>query len=203
MNGQHGSSRAARLELRGRLDLARHATELLQLKEEALRRERVRLEGHALRTAQQWSERCERAGTWLARSRALGAGNELAALADRHTPLATIDTHWRDSMGVAYPGEVVVNHPATPSFTTTAALAPTAEAYRHALEAGAHQAAASAALQRVTAELMATRRRRRAIEHRLLPLLEERVSVLELRLDEDDRAQALRSRLAIRSRSGP
>ena len=52
------TNRAARLQLRATLDLADHAVELLHSKEEAMRRERARLEGHADRTERQWRERC-------------------------------------------------------------------------------------------------------------------------------------------------
>lgn len=191
-------SRADRLDLRDRLDLARHAGELLRLKEEALRREQARLEGHAQRTGQAWEESCLRARVWLLRARALGAGDELALLeAATPTEIASVTLHWHDAMGVSYPGEVGVEHVTPPSPTTTAALRPAADAYRVALDAAAAHAAASMALRKVAAELAATRRRRRAIENRLVPTLETRTRALELRIDEDDRDHALRTHLAV------
>ena len=75
MNGSR--SRAARLHLIERLELARHATELLHSKEQALQRERARLDVHAERANDAWVRCANEAATWLQRSRALGATDEL------------------------------------------------------------------------------------------------------------------------------
>ena len=189
-------NRAARLELRARLDLARHAVDLLRNKEEALRREQARLEGHASRTEQQWSERCREATTWLLRARALGASHEITAMISHLSEPAAITIAWQGAMGVTYPGAVncIPGAPATP--TTTAALVPTAAAYQDALTAGATHAAATTALQRLESELSNTRKRRRAIEQRLRPRLETQLHQLDLDLDERDRDAAVRTQLA-------
>jgi V/A-type H+-transporting ATPase subunit D len=197
VNPSSPGNRATRLELRSRLELARHAAELLHNKEEALRREQTRLRAHTSRTADRWKAALDEAAVWSNRVRALGGGGELATPAGGGT--ATIEISWQLSMGVRYPGEVrVVPGPAVLP-TTTAALVPAAEAYREAAAAAAEHAASTAALQRVDDELAATRRRRRAIEQRLEPRLEEQLRRLDLALDEQDRDAALRTRLATRS----
>jgi V/A-type H+-transporting ATPase subunit D len=191
------TNRAARLRLRARLDLTAHAVELLRNKEEALRREQTRLRAHSDRTEIDWQQRLAEARTWLLRARALGASSELARLVRPRRP-ATIEIAWQTSMGVTYPGAVDITPSPPPNLTSTAALVPTADAYRAALEVAAQHAAASAAFRRVATELADTRRRRRALEYRLLPSLESQLHRLDLTLDERDRDTALRTQLAIR-----
>jgi vacuolar-type H+-ATPase subunit D/Vma8 len=191
-------NRASRLQLRAKLDLARHAIGLLRNKEEALRREQARLEGHASRTEQEWTARCSDAMTWLMRARALGASNEIAAMLDHPFEPAAITIAWHGAMGVTYPGAVDCTRGAPTAPTTTAALAPAAAAYQDALIAGATHAAATTALQRLEDELANTRKRRRAIEQRLQPRLETQLHQLDLDLDERDRDTAVRTQLAIR-----
>ena len=193
------ANRAARLRLRARLDLTAHAAELLRSKEEALRREHTRLRAHADRTEIDWQQRLAEAETWLLRARALGASSELANLHNGRHP-ATIDIAWQTSMGVTYPGAVDTTAAPPPELTTTAALVPAGAAYRAALEVAAQHAAASAALRRVATELADARRRRRALEHRLLPRLRSQLHRLDLTLDERDRDTALRTQLATRHR---
>jgi V/A-type H+-transporting ATPase subunit D len=194
------NSRAARLRLMGRLELARHASELLHGKEQALQRERVRLEAHAERAGHQWVESCERAATWLQRARCLGAGDELAELAERGPAPAAVTIEWQTSMGITYPDEVECRPAHQAGLSSTAALHPAAEAHHRALEHAATHAATTAALARLDSELATTRRRRRAITDRLIPTLEADLGDLELHLDEQDREEALRVHLAVEQR---
>ena len=190
------TSRAARLRLMGRLDLARHASELLHGKEQALQRERVRLEGHADRAHREWTESCERAATWLQRARCLGASDELAELAERGPRPSAVTIEWQTSMGITYPGDVECLPARQPGLSSTAALQPAMDAHHRALERAATHASTSAALARLDSELATTRRRRRAIADRLIPALEGDLVDLELHLDEQDREEALRVHLA-------
>jgi vacuolar-type H+-ATPase subunit D/Vma8 len=190
------TSRAARLRLIGRLDLARHASELLHGKEQALQRERVRLEGHADRARRDWAESCEDGATWLQRARCLGASNELAELSERGPRPAAVTIEWQTSMGITYPGDVDCLPAHQTGLSSTAALQPTVDAFHRALRCAATHASTSAALARLDSELAATRRRRRAIADRLIPTLEGELVDLELHLDEQDREEALRVHLA-------
>jgi len=190
------TSRAARLRLIGRLDLARHASELLHGKEQALQRERVRLEGYADRARRDWAESCEDGATWLQRARCLGASNELAELSERGPRPAAVTIEWQTSMGITYPGDVDCLPAHQTGLSSTAALQPTVDAFHRALRCAATHASTSAALARLDSELAATRRRRRAIADRLIPTLEGELVDLELHLDEQDREEALRVHLA-------
>lgn len=191
-----GATRAERLHLLRRTELAHHAADLLHSKEKALERERVRLEAYAARTGDRWVETCRDATTWLLRARLLGASGELATLIDHPSDPATFTADWQHSMGIVYPGRVDCVPGPRPRVGSTAALGPAADAYGQALRAAAQHAATSAAVRRLDAELLNTRRRRRAIEERLLPRLETELGQLDLYLDEQDREEALRVRLA-------
>ncbi len=187
-------TRAGRLRLVARHDLATHASELLHSKEEALERERIRLEGHAKRAQEEWIRACRVATSELVRARMLGASAELARLHAGNTASVTPD--WQASMGIVYPGGVDCVPGPRPTVTSTAALRPAIDAYRVALAAAGPHAAASAAVERLDAELAATRRRRRAIEDRLRPALSSALRELDQHLDELDRDEALRVRMA-------
>lgn len=187
------TSGAARLELMGRLELARHASELLHGKEQALQRERIRLEGHAQRASEQWNDSAGRAATWLQRARCLGGSDELAEL-PRVPASVTID--WQTSMGITYPGDVDCVPARQPGLLSTAAMPVAMDAFHEAVRHAATHAATAAALARLDAELATTRRRRRAITDRLIPRLDADLDALELHLDEQDREEALRVHLA-------
>jgi V/A-type H+-transporting ATPase subunit D len=190
-------NRAVRLRLSIRLAAASHAADLLHNKEQALQRERSRLEGHTDRTERDWTTRCDQATTWLMRARALGASDELARLIENGPDPAGIDANWQTSMGITYPGSVSCSPGTTPLLVSTAALRPTLDAFRDALDAAATHAATTAALRRLDLELASTRRRRRAIGERLIPRLEQELHELDLHLDEQDREEALRVQLAV------
>lgn len=200
MIGRSTTSGAARLELMNRLELARHASELLHGKEQALQRERVRLAGHADRARRQWTESCEHAAAWLQRAQCLGASDELAVLVEQGDPAASVTIEWQTSMGITYPDDVECVPTAPTDLFSTAALGPATDAHHRALEHGATHAATVAALERLDSELAATRRRRRAITDRLVPALEADLDDLELHLDEQDREEALRVQLATSQR---
>lgn len=189
-------TRADRLRLVEQEEVAAHAAELLRSKEEALERERDRLEGYARRAEDDWSEAGTAANVALLRARMLGASDDLCAPTVR-SARAAVQPDWQVSMGVAYPGSVEVEPGDPPAVTSTAALGPAVERYRDALTAAARQAAAAMAVRRLDAELAATRRRRRALEDRLIPSLADARHRLDLHLDELDRDEAMRVVIAV------
>ncbi len=194
-------TRAARQQLVERLALADRAAGLLRSKEEALERERVRLEGHDTRALEEWQRRWQEAVDQLLRARALGAGPELDRVARVAPPVpAAVVPDWQASMGITFPGSVRCDPGAPPALTSTATLRPAAAAYHRALVAAADQAATSAAVRRLEVELGATRRRRRAVEERLQPRLETSLRTLDVQLDELDREAALRVRTVLERR---
>lgn len=184
-------TRSDRLRLGERIAIAERAAELLRSKEEALERERARLEGYARRADDQWRDRSAAAATALLRARSLGATDELGTSAPGGA-LAEVRPDWQVSMGITYPGSVETEPGDAPPLCSTAALGPAIDRYREALAAAADQAAATEAIRRLREELLATRRRRRALEDRFIPSLGRASRELDLHLEELDRDEAMR-----------
>jgi vacuolar-type H+-ATPase subunit D/Vma8 len=98
-----------------------------------------------------------------------------------------VEIPWRNTMGVLHPGVPQCSLPLlapVEAAAANAAVAPAAAAAREALEAAVAYSAAERSYRVLEAELRATDRRRRGIEHHRLPALEEALRRLELRLDE-------------------
>ena len=92
------------------------------------------------------------------------------------------------------PAEASCDLPPTPPIPGTPALAAAAAAYRHALEAAVEHAAVTDASARVSAELVVTQQRLRAVRDRWIPQLRAALQVLELRLDDHEREELSRGR---------
>jgi V/A-type H+-transporting ATPase subunit D len=189
--------RSGRLLVRRRLAMSERAGELLHQKEEALRRERVRLRGHASRTQADWENSCTEVDRSVARVRLLGGAMELHEIAVAPGNGASVTCRWQTAMGVEYPGDVTLEPGPAPPAVATAAFGPAIDACRAALVAGAEHAAAALAVARIDHEMAETRRRRRAVTDRLVPRLREQLRRIEIELDESEREEALRTRLAV------
>lgn len=188
-------TRADRLRLVARGEVAKHAAELLHTKEEVLERERDRLGGYARRAEEEWRAIAGAAGAALLRARMLGVSDDLLVpVVGRR---ASVRPNWQVSMGIAYPGTVEVDPGVAPTIVSTAAAGPAIECYREALAAAARHAAASTAVRRLDAELVETRRRRRALEEHLIPSIEAASRELDLHLDELDRDEAMRVMMVV------
>ena len=193
------TGRAGRLWLIRRLDVAHRAAGLLERKAKILRGEEQRLNLLTDRCRREWLPRAEEASTWLLRAGLLGGQRPLRLGTDETAGRAVLRVGWRTSMGVRYPDEVALELPPAPAGIAaigSAALTQATGAHRAALGAGVRYAAATAALTRVRAELLATGRRLRGVEDRLIPRLEETLRLTELSLDEIEREEGLRLRWA-------
>lgn len=106
------------------------------------------------------------------------------------------------TVGVRHPAAITCTFPG-PGSWTGATLAATRQAHQASLEAAARSAAASAALRIMETETAATRQRLRAVRDRWIPLLERARDELALAIDEQERADGARLRLAaLNSRRG-
>jgi V/A-type H+-transporting ATPase subunit D len=193
--------RAGRLWLIHRLEVATRGYDVLDEKRRALLREEERSRALASEAERDWAERSADARGWLVRS-AILSGERPIRLARLYTGgSARLEISWRNTLGVVHPSEATVALPArrTEAFVGTSALIRCAEAHRLALEAAARLAVARTSHERVQAELARTIRRLQAIERRWLPHHRRALSSLELRLDEEEREEAVRLRWA----SGP
>lgn len=191
--------RSGRLWLRHRLATATRATTLLEQKRQALGERQRQLALRAHRTGEQWTVHAADAAMWGLRAALAGGerGLRLATTAD----LATVTITWTTSMGVTYPAEATYEPPhRTPGLTVLGgeALVRAERAYRTALESAVQHAAACEALRVVEREITATRQRVRALEHRWIPQLRQALADLDLTLEEQDRAEGLTRRRALR-----
>lgn len=195
MPGRPPPGRAGRIWLAEWVATAQRAEELLEHKQQLLRRERRRLSELAERTGREWHARATEADEWNTRALVAGGRDELARSAES---VAAVDVRleWTSQAGVNYPSAVGVRLPSAPAVPMAPALAAAADAGRRAIDAAVQHAAATAALTRVDAELAVTVRRLRAIRDRWLPRLGAEIDTLDLRLDETEREESTRLRWA-------
>jgi len=184
--------RAGRLWLRSRMASAQRSLELLDRKRQLLRRELIGLSERRNEVRQEWTAACTEARRWGLRATVLGGATDVSLAAAAVGGRARVDVPWRNTMGVLHPGDPHCSLPAlapVEAAAANAALAPAAAAHRRAIDAAVACAATERSYQVLAAELHATERRRRAIERRRLPALEDALRRLELRLDELEREE--------------
>jgi len=185
--------RAGRLRLERRLRTARRGADLLDRKLRILQRDLPGLRADAQRAARAWARSAADADQWLLRS-ALLEGQRAIRHGGTEAP-AEIDVSYAVTVGVRHPATITCTFP-PPDRWTGATVAAAARAHRASLEAAARSAAASAAVRIMEAETATTRLRLRAVRHRWIPLLERTLAELTLAIDEQERADSARLRLA-------
>jgi V/A-type H+-transporting ATPase subunit D len=204
---RHPPGRGGRIWLRRRLSAARRGADLLDAKLRILRREEQRFVVLAERTRLEWEAAVVEAEGWLLR--AAVAGGARGVRPDPEDPPVGVDVTWASVMGVRYPSRAAVRLPEEAPrspVAATAALPLARAAYRHALEAAVAHAAAEGAARVVSAEVVTTRGRLRAIEDRWVPRLEQALAALEESLREAESEDNVRMRWALaasRRRRGP
>ena len=184
--------RAGRLWLLARVASAARSTELLDRKRQLLRRELATLEIARTERRQAWEIACAEAERWGLRANVLGGADDVILAARQRGGQARVEVTWLNTMGVLHPGEPIGRFPDLDPLHGAAAngaVAPAAEAYRRALQAAVAHGAAERSHRLLQAELVATERRRRALEHHRLPFLTRALRNLELRLDELEREE--------------
>ncbi len=187
--------RAGRIWLERRLGIARRGADLLDRKLRILQRELAATRDSAARTEREWTRRYAEAETWLLRS-ALLEGQRAVRLCDPGD-LAEVEISYTVTMGVRYPAGGVYSPPPAVMPWTAPAAAEATRACAAALDAAVKHAAAASALRVLEAETTATRLRLHAIRDRWIPRLESAQAELELALDELERADAARLRMAL------
>jgi vacuolar-type H+-ATPase subunit D/Vma8 len=171
------------------------------------RQERAATETRARRLITDWDQRrqewissCVEARQWGLRATALGGDSDIALAAAELPDVARVQVPWQNTMGVIHPGEPDCTLPGLPpaaAAAANAAVGPAAAAYQRALQAALGHAAAERSFLVLKAELDATEQRRRAIERRRLPVLEDALNQLELRLEELEREERIIRRWAV------
>jgi len=188
------TGRAGRMRVQRRLQTARHGAELLERKQRIMAIELERLQLHAGRIRQEWEDRAREAAIWLQRAAALDGRERIEAASP--TMPAHVDVHWGAAMGVAYPEDALCEPPVAPWAGGSSALSFAAAAHRAALTAAVRHAAVQRAVLLVSADLVATRTRQRAVEKRWVPRLENELLAIRRNLDEQELEEGLRLRWA-------
>jgi len=185
--------RAGRIWLLRRLETSRRAADLLDRKLRILQSELARLQAAAAETAAQW-DRCQaEARTWLLRAALLGG--ERAVRLGGDGQVADMRVSYETTMGIRYPATATCTVP--PALTwDSPVMAGTRQAHRAALAAAARHAAATASVRLVDDEVRVTRYRLRAVQDRWIPGLEQTLAAVTFAIEELERADAARLRLA-------
>jgi V/A-type H+/Na+-transporting ATPase subunit D len=175
--------------------------DLLDRKLRILRVEQQRYELLTQRSATAWTEAHREAETWLLRAALVGGERAIRLAADGTD--AEVAVTWTTTMGVSHPVRATCQIPErgiTAPTPDNTALVRAVAAYATALHAAVDHAVAIAALRVVDAEVVATRRRVRAIDDRWIPRLSEAQRVLQFALDEQEHDDGVRLRWAARDR---
>ena len=193
--------RMGRLWVLSRLELAERGVSLLEEKLRLLGHRREALRRRADETRRQWHDACREADMWGVRAALLG-GQRAIALA---TPgeQASVTIEWATTTGVRYPDRALCTFPSdddTQAVYMSSATVRASRAYRAAVGVAAEYAAAQSALATIEREFRATQLRARALSRHWLPRLRDELARIELELEEQDRAEAIRLRLAQRGR---
>ncbi len=197
----HPPGRIGRLWVLNRLDLAERGVTLLEQKLHLLTRT-------ARRAAAQGRTKPPRLAAGVPRGRQVGAARGAAGrptaidLAVTTAP-ASVTVQWAVTAGVRYPDVAECTLPAPESVTeiyVNSATVQATRAHRAAVIAAARCAAAQSALATIDRELRATQLRARALSEHWMPRLRGELDRIELELEEQDRAEAVRLRLVERGR---
>jgi len=185
--------RAGRIWLLRRLETSRRAADLLDRKLRILQSELARLQAAAAETAAQW-DRCQaEARTWLLRAALLGGERAVRLAGDGQ--VADVRVSYETTMGIRYPA--TADCTVSPTLTwDSPVLAGARQAHRAALTAAARHAAATASVRLVDDEVRVTRYRLRAVQDRWIPGLEQTLAAVTFAIEELERADAARLRLA-------
>jgi V/A-type H+/Na+-transporting ATPase subunit D len=187
--------RAGRIWLVRRLATARRGADLLDRKLRILQIELARLQAAAAQTAADWDQCQADAQTWLLRAALLGGERAIRLAGDGQT--ADVRVSYVTTMGIRHPETAACTIPPTATWDSPV-VASARQAHRTALEAAARHAAATAAVRLVDDEVRATRYRLRAVQDRWIPRLEQALAEVTFTIEELERADAARLRLAAR-----
>jgi V/A-type H+-transporting ATPase subunit D len=185
--------RAGRLWLQRRLETARRGADLLDRKLRILQGEVGRLRESAAQTAAAWDRRQAEAEQWLLRAALLNGQRAIRLSADG-VP-ADVRISYSVTMGVRFPADATVVLPPS-AVWESAVLTVARQAHRTALAAAVRHAATAEALRVMEAEALATRYRLRAVRDRWIPRLEQALADVTLAIEEQERTDAARLRLA-------
>ena len=180
--------------LERRLDVARRGADVLDRKLRILQAELDRRRAEVAQTGRHWNDCCADAERWLLRAALLGGQRAIRLAAEARA--ADVQISYAVTMGVRHPASASCEPAAGPAVWAGPALVEARRAHQQALAAAVTHAAAAAALRILEAEAAATRYRLRAIRDRWIPRLEQARAEVMFAIDEQERADGARLRLA-------
>jgi V/A-type H+-transporting ATPase subunit D len=189
--------RSGRIWLVRRLETARRGADLLDRKLRILQDELTRLQTAAEEAAARWTQCAADARSWLLRV-ALLSGERAIRLADDGQE-ADVRISYAVTMGIRYPATASCTIPSTVTWDGPV-VERARQAHRAAVAVAAEYAAATAAVRALDDEVRATRYRLRAVQDRWIPQLEQALAEITFTIEELERADAARLRLAARPR---
>jgi V/A-type H+/Na+-transporting ATPase subunit D len=192
--------RAGRLWLQRRLETARRGADLLDRKLRLLQAQLDQARESTAQTSTGWQRSQAEAESWLLRAALLG-GQRAIRLADDGL-FAEVTITYAATMGIRYPADATCVIPPSAAWDGPA-VAGARQAHRAALIAAVRHAAAAEAERVIEAETLATRHRLRAIRDRWIPRLEQALADVTFAIEEQERADAVRLRLAASAPSPP
>lgn len=184
------TGRAGKVRVERRLLVAQRGAGLLDRKQRIMADELDRLTLYAEGVRAEWDDAGREAALWLERASALDGTAALEAGAPSRP--ATVEVRWGVAMGVTYPVDTSCLLPGSEPVGGSSALAFAARAHREALVVAVRYAAAQRAVALLTAELVATRTRQRAVENRWIPRLVDELRIIRRRLEEQELEETLR-----------
>ena len=193
--------RAGRLRLDRRLAAARSGADLLDRKVRILTAELASLQETARQTSLRWHSMARDADERLLDASLLGGQRAIRRAMPRD--LGAVELTYAVTVGVRHPAGGSYAPPETPDCWTGQAIDAARRAYQAALAAAVAHATAAAAVRAIATEAAATRIRLRAIRDRLIPRLEQALADVILAIDEQERGDAVRLRLAESARVRP
>ncbi|HZK06344.1 MAG TPA: V-type ATP synthase subunit D [Actinomycetaceae bacterium] len=184
------TGRAGKVRIERRLEIARRGSDLLDRKQRIMIDELERLQLNADRLRGAWRDLAREAAVWLARAESIDGPAAVAG----SSPAAPVRIEIRlgFAMGASYPVDAQCIVPDDCPLQGSSALVRARGAHRAALDAAVRHAAAERAVELVSAELDATRRRQSAVENRYIPRLETRLENVQRALDERELEESLR-----------
>ena len=192
--------RAGRIWLERRLEVARRGADVLDQKRQTLLREQKRLASTLAESTTEWERRAEAARAWNDRALAIAGARRLRLASLERRGSARVRVTWRRALGTSFPADAGVTSPRPLDLVAIgggSSVAFAARAHAEALAAAAVHAAARAAYEAITSELVATTRRLRAIERRWIPEHEAALHRLELVLEARELEDIVRARWAL------
>jgi V/A-type H+/Na+-transporting ATPase subunit D len=186
--------RAGRLWLMQRLATARKGADLLDRKLRVLQNELIRLQTAAADNAARWDNCQVDADSSLLMAALIGGQREIRLAADDLRADVTIG--YATTIGLRYPATATCSIPPTRGWEAPT-VAGARRAHATALSAAADYAVAARAVRTVETEVSVTRHRLRAVRDRWIPQLEQALTEVTLAIEELERADAARLRLAM------